>query len=124
MIDEAKRPLIIAGHGVVLAGAEDALLAAGRKGPNIPVVTTLLGIGAMPETHPLCLGMAGMHGEAYTNLALTEADLIVALGSRFDDRLTGPVEPVCPQGARSSTSTSIRSRSARTCRSTWPSWAI
>jgi acetolactate synthase-1/2/3 large subunit len=52
-------------------------------------VTTLLGISTMPETHPLCLGMAGMHGEAYTNLALGEADLIMSLGSRFDDRLTG-----------------------------------
>jgi acetolactate synthase-1/2/3 large subunit len=89
MIDEAERPLIIAGRGVVLAGAEDALLTLVEKA-NIPVITTLLGVGAMPETHPLCLGMAGMHGEAYTNMALSEADVIVALGSRFDDRLTGP----------------------------------
>ena len=90
MINEAERPLVIAGHGVVLAGAEDALLALVEKA-NLPVVTTLLGIGALPETHPLCLRMAGMHGEAFTNLALTETDLIVALGTRFDDRLTGPV---------------------------------
>jgi acetolactate synthase-1/2/3 large subunit len=90
MLDEADRPLIIAGHGVVLAGAEDALLQLVERG-QVPVITTLLGIGAMPETHPLCLGMAGMHGEAYTNLAITEADLIISLGSRFDDRLTGPV---------------------------------
>jgi acetolactate synthase-1/2/3 large subunit len=88
MLREAQRPLIIAGHGVVLAGAEDELLALVEKG-SIPVVTTLLGISTMPETHPLCLGMAGMHGEAYTNLALGEADLIMSLGSRFDDRLTG-----------------------------------
>jgi acetolactate synthase-1/2/3 large subunit len=91
MINQADRPLIIAGHGVVLAGAEDALLELAEK-TNTPVVTTLLGIGAMPETHPLCLGMAGMHGEACTNLAMSEADLIVSLGSRFDDRLTGPVD--------------------------------
>ena len=91
MINEAERPVIIAGHGVVLAGAEDALLSMVDKA-GIPVVTTLLGIGAMPETHRLCLGMGGMHGEAYANLALSEADLIVALGSRFDDRLTGPVD--------------------------------
>jgi acetolactate synthase-1/2/3 large subunit len=90
MINQAARPLIIAGHGVVLAGAEDDLLALVEKA-NVPAVTTLLGISAMPEAHPLCLGMAGMHGEAYTNLALTEADLIVSLGSRFDDRLTGQV---------------------------------
>lgn len=90
MIRSAERPLIIAGHGVVLAGAEDALLALAERA-NVPVVTTLLGIGAMPETHSLCLGMAGMHGEAYTNLALSQADLLVSLGSRFDDRLTGPI---------------------------------
>jgi acetolactate synthase-1/2/3 large subunit len=90
MIDEADRPLIIAGHGVILAGAQDALLQLVERG-NLPVITTLLGIGSLPETHPLCLGMAGMHGEAYTNLAVTEADLMISLGSRFDDRLTGPV---------------------------------
>ncbi len=90
MIDEAARPLVIAGHGIVLAGAEDALLALVEKA-DLPVVTTLLGIGAMPETHPLCLGMAGMHGEAYTNQALSEADLLISLGCRFDDRLTGDV---------------------------------
>jgi acetolactate synthase-1/2/3 large subunit len=89
MINGAQKPVIIAGHGIVLAGAEDALLQLVEK-VGIPVVTTLLGISAMPETHRLCLGMAGMHGEAYTNKALTEADLIVCLGSRFDDRLTGP----------------------------------
>ena len=91
MLGEAQRPLIIAGHGVTLAGAQDDLLALVEKG-NIPAVTTLLGIGTMPETHPFCLGMAGMHGEAYTNLALGEADLIISLGSRFDDRLTGKVD--------------------------------
>ncbi len=96
MIDEAQKPLIIAGHGVVLAGAEDALRELVDKA-SIPAVTTLLGIGAMPETHPLCLGMSGMHGEAYTNLAVSEADLIIALGSRFDDRLTGPVSEFARQ---------------------------
>jgi acetolactate synthase I/II/III large subunit len=91
MLREAEKPLIIAGHGVSLARAEGALQELVEKG-NIPVVTTLLGIGTLPETHPLCLGMAGMHGEAYTNLALDEADLIVSLGSRFDDRLTGSLD--------------------------------
>jgi acetolactate synthase-1/2/3 large subunit len=90
MLNEAQKPLIIAGHGIVLAGAEDELLSLIEKA-NLPTVTTLLGIGTVPETHPLCLGMGGMHGHAYTNMALCEADLIVSLGSRFDDRLTGPV---------------------------------
>jgi acetolactate synthase-1/2/3 large subunit len=96
MIDEAQKPLIVAGHGVVLSGTENELRALVDKG-SIPVVTTLLGIGAMPETHPLCLGMGGMHGEAYTNLALSETDLIIALGTRFDDRLTGPVNQFARQ---------------------------
>ena len=91
MLAEAERPLIIAGHGVVLANAEDHLLELVEKA-NVPVITTLLGISTMPETHRLCLGMAGMHGEAYTNLALSEADLIISLGSRFDDRLTGKLD--------------------------------
>ncbi len=90
MIAEARRPVILAGHGVVLANVEDALLELAEKA-GVPVVTTLLGIGAMSETHPFCLGMGGMHGEAYTNMALGKADLIISLGSRFDDRLTGPV---------------------------------
>ncbi len=96
MINEAQRPLIIAGHGIVLARAED-LLQELVETANIPAITTLLGIGAIPETHPLCLGMAGMHGEAYTNMAQSEADLIIALGIRFDDRLTGPVDRFAKQ---------------------------
>ena len=91
MIQQADQPLIIAGHGVVLAQAEEALQEFVEKS-QVPAVTTLLGIGAMPETHPLCLGMAGMHGEAYTNLAVSQADLLLVFGSRFDDRLTGPVD--------------------------------
>ncbi len=90
MINRAHKPLFIAGHGVILANAEESLQALVDKS-GVPAVTTLLGIGSLPETHPLCLGMAGMHGEAYANLAMGEADLIVSLGCRFDDRLTGPV---------------------------------
>jgi acetolactate synthase-1/2/3 large subunit len=89
MLNQAEKPVIIAGHGIVLARAETAFQELVEK-TDTPVVTTLLGIGAIPETHPLCLGMGGMHGEAQTNLALSEADLIVSLGCRFDDRLTGP----------------------------------
>ncbi len=96
MLNQAEKPLIIAGHGVVLAGAEDDLAALVEKA-NVPVVNTLLGLGSIPETHPLCLGMAGMHGEAATNLALSHADVILNLGSRFDDRLTGPVDQFARQ---------------------------
>lgn len=96
MIDQAQRPVILAGHGVILSNTEDLLLQMIEQA-DLPVVTTLLGIGAIPETHTLCLGMAGMHGEAYANMALAEADLVVALGSRFDDRLTGPPDTFARQ---------------------------
>jgi acetolactate synthase-1/2/3 large subunit len=96
LLNKAEAPLILAGHGVILAGAEAELRQLAEKA-HIPVVTTLLGISALPETHPLCLGMGGMHGEAYANKALQQADLIIALGSRFDDRLTGPVSTFVPR---------------------------
>jgi acetolactate synthase-1/2/3 large subunit len=96
LINQAEIPLILAGHGVILAEAEAELRQLAEKA-HIPVVTTLLGISALPETHPLCLGMGGMHGEAYANKALQQADLVIALGSRFDDRLTGPVNTFVPR---------------------------
>jgi len=96
LINAAQSPLVIAGHGVMLAGAEAELRELMEKA-QIPVVNTLLGLSTIPEAHPLCLGMGGMHGEAYANKALQEADLLVALGSRFDDRLTGAVETFAPQ---------------------------
>ena len=96
LINRAETPLILAGHGVILAGAEVELKRLAEKA-HIPIVTTLLGISALPETHPLCLGMGGMHGEAYANKALQQADLLIALGSRFDDRLTGPVNAFVPR---------------------------
>jgi len=96
LVNRAENPLILAGHGVILAGAEAELRQLAEKA-QIPVVTTLLGISTLPETHPLCLGMGGMHGEAYANKALQQADLIIALGSRFDDRLTGPVNTFLPR---------------------------
>jgi len=95
LINEAQSPLIVAGHGLMLAGAEAELRELVEKA-QIPVVNTLLGLSTIPETHPLCLGMGGMHGEAYANKALQEADLLVALGSRFDDRLTGAVNSFAP----------------------------
>jgi acetolactate synthase-1/2/3 large subunit len=96
LLNRAEAPLILAGHGVILAGAEVELRQLAEKA-HIPLVTTLLGISTLPETHPLCLGMGGMHGEAYANKALQQADLIIALGSRFDDRLTGPVSTFIPR---------------------------
>lgn len=87
-INEAKRPIILAGHGIILSGAHDELRGFAEQG-NIPISTTLLGIGSIPESHPLNLRMMGMHGEAWTNQAIHAADLLIALGMRFDDRVTG-----------------------------------
>lgn len=88
LLEKAERPLVLAGRGVVLAGAEEELLAF-VESTQIPLVTSLLGIGSMPENHPLCLGRAGMHGEEHTNLALEHADAIISFGCRFSDRITG-----------------------------------
>ncbi len=88
LINQAKRPLILAGHGITLGGAESALQVFAEKA-QIPVAMTLLGIGGFPASHPLNLGMMGMHGEAWVNTAIQEADLLIALGMRFDDRVTG-----------------------------------
>ncbi|PKO23738.1 MAG: acetolactate synthase, large subunit, biosynthetic type [Chloroflexi bacterium HGW-Chloroflexi-1] len=88
LINAAQRPIILAGHGIILSGAYDELQALAEKG-HILVSTTLLGIGTIPESHPLNLRMMGMHGEAYVNQAVQAADLIIALGMRFDDRVTG-----------------------------------
>lgn len=90
LIREAKRPLILAGHGVIMSGAMRELQNYAEL-TQTPVALTLLGKGAMPEGHPLVLGMMGMHGEAYVNNAIQEADLLLAFGMRFDDRVTGNV---------------------------------
>ena len=88
LIGRAERPLIMAGHGVILSGAYDELRALAER-TGIPVITTLLGISALPESHPLHLGMPGMHGEVHVNRAIQQADLIIGVGLRFDDRVTG-----------------------------------
>ncbi len=88
LIEAAERPLVLAGQGIVRAGASHELRALVEKS-EIPVAATLLGLGGFPATHPLSLGMMGMHGEAWVNQAIQEADLLVALGMRFDDRVTG-----------------------------------
>ena len=96
LINSARQPVILAGQGVILSGAEAELRELAERAA-IPVITTLLGIGAMPETHPLSLGMAGMHGEAYANLAVQESDLLIAVGSRFDDRVTATLRRFAPK---------------------------
>ena len=88
LIEEAERPVVLAGHGVLISKAWDELRELVEKA-EIPVITTLLGISGIPTAHPLSVGMPGMHGHAYASLALEEADLIIAAGARFDDRITG-----------------------------------
>ncbi len=88
LISEAERPVILAGHGIMMSGATQELQELAERA-QIPVALTLLGKGSMPENHPMVIGMMGMHGEASSNLAIQEADLLIALGMRFDDRVTG-----------------------------------
>jgi acetolactate synthase-1/2/3 large subunit len=96
LIAESDRPLILAGHGVILAQAYDELRELAERA-NIPVITTLLGISAFPPDHPLYLGMPGMHGMHWNNLAISEADLLIAVGMRFDDRVTGRLKDFAPR---------------------------
>ncbi len=88
LIRGARRPVILAGHGILVAQASAELLAFAERA-HIPVALTLLGLGALPASHALNLGMMGMHGEAWVNTMIQEADLLIALGMRFDDRVTG-----------------------------------
>ncbi|KKM11734.1 acetolactate synthase catalytic subunit [Clostridiales bacterium PH28_bin88] len=92
----ANRPVIVAGGGVITSGAHGELLQLVEK-TGIPVSTTLMGKGAFPENHPLSLGMPGMHGTAYANYAISSCDLLVALGMRFDDRVTGRTDTFAPK---------------------------
>jgi len=94
-IKASQRPIIYAGGGVIISGADKELLELAEK-TQIPVTTTLLGLGGFPETHPLSLKMLGMHGTAYANHAIMDSDLIIAIGSRFDDRVTGKLDEFAP----------------------------
>ncbi len=96
LILNAKRPAIYAGGGIISAEASAELLEFAERA-QIPVATTLMGIGAVPETHPLSVRWLGMHGAVYANNTVNEADLVLALGARFDDRVTGSVAQFCPQ---------------------------
>ena len=95
MIRSAQRPVILAGQGVLLSGAMQELSEFAEK-TRTPVAMTLLGIGGFPASHPLNLGMMGMHGEAWVNLAIQQADLLLAFGMRFDDRVTGNLKTYAP----------------------------
>ena len=98
MINRAQRPLFYVGQGAILSGAHDLLRRCAERG-NIPVTTTLQGLGAFDERSPLSLHMLGMHGSAYANWAMRDADCIVSVGARFDDRVTGNIAKFAP-GAR------------------------
>lgn len=95
LIEEAERPVLYVGGGAVISGAGDELVALADK-MDIPVVTTLMGKGAFPASHPLNLGPVGMHGAKYSNLAMTESDLIISAGARFSDRVTGRLSEFAP----------------------------
>jgi acetolactate synthase I/II/III large subunit len=94
MLHAAKRPLLLVGHGAVISGAGAELRTLAEQ-MRVPVTNTLLGKGAFPETHPLSLGMLGMHGTAYANKAVVGCDLIMSIGSRWDDRITGTPDTFC-----------------------------
>jgi len=95
MINEAERPVLYVGGGVIISNATPELFEIATKG-NIPVTTTLMGLGAFPENHDLSLHMLGMHGTVYANYAVTNCDLLIAVGARFDDRVTGKLDAFAP----------------------------
>jgi acetolactate synthase-1/2/3 large subunit len=99
LINSAERPVILAGHGVILSGASDIVRQFAERA-RIPIAMTLLGIGGIPASHPLNLGMMGMHGEAWVNTAIQEADLLLAFGMRFDDRVTGNLKTYAPDAKK------------------------
>ncbi len=95
LINGAQRPLVMVGRGVVLAGVADQVLALAERA-NLPVTATLLGLDGFPATHPLCIGLPGMHGTERANRGIQRADVILGLGLRFDDRVTGPPARFAP----------------------------
>jgi acetolactate synthase-1/2/3 large subunit len=99
LIQVAKRPVILAGHGILLSGAMNEVRELVDR-TGIPVTLTLLGLGAFPASHPLNLGMMGMHGEAWVNHTIQDADLLIALGMRFDDRVTGNLKTYAPKARK------------------------
>ncbi len=98
-LSKSKRPVLLAGHGVLISRAWDSLRRLAET-LQAPVTTTLLGKGALPESHPLALGMLGMHGTAYANKALIDCDLVLSIGSRYDDRIIGQPAKFCKDAVR------------------------
>ncbi len=96
LIYDSKKPVIIAGGGILISEAHNELLKFAEKA-KIPVSTTLMGLGGFPSTNNLALGMPGMHGTVYANMAITESDLLISIGSRFDDRVTGKLDAFAPE---------------------------
>lgn len=99
LVKQAERPVILAGQGVLISGAMEELRVFAEKA-QVPVAFTLLGLDSMPHSHPLALGMMGMHGEAFVNTAIQEADLLLAFGMRFDDRVTGRLDQYAPKAKK------------------------
>ncbi len=99
LIEKAERPVILAGHGVLMSDAVEELRIFATK-TQTPVTMTLLGLGAIPASHDLSLNMMGMHGEAYANNAIQNADLLLAFGMRFDDRVTGKLRTYAPRARK------------------------
>jgi acetolactate synthase-1/2/3 large subunit len=99
LIAQAQKPLIYAGGGVILSNASKELASLAQKF-SIPVTTTLMGLGGFPGTNPLFLGMLGMHGTFQANMAITHCDVLIAVGARFDDRVTGKVETFSPRSQK------------------------
>ena len=99
LMRSSSKPVILAGHGIILSAAEREVLAFAER-YHIPVATTLLGLGAFPASHPLALGMMGMHGESWVNHAIQQADLLLAFGMRFDDRVTGNLASYAPNAKK------------------------
>ena len=99
LISGCKRPVILAGQGIIKSEASAALIAFAERA-DVPVSCTLLGLGGFPASHELNLGMMGMHGEAWVNKAIMEADLLIAIGMRFDDRVTGRLESYAPKAQK------------------------
>ncbi len=95
LIQQSKKPVILAGHGIIESGAQKEVLAF-AEALQIPIASTLLGLGAIPSGHPLSLGMMGMHGESWVNNAIQQSDLLLAFGMRFDDRVTGNLAHYAP----------------------------
>ena len=94
-INTSEKPVVYAGGGIIISGADKELMVLAEKA-NLPVTTTLLGLGGFPGSHDLHLGMLGMHGTAYANKSIQASDLIIAVGARFDDRITGKIEAFAP----------------------------